>query len=227
MILLSGCIGNRELVTKEETKEVKTSTKADIQGIINLPMPEYYDGKNIPRPNMTITINEQTIDVPGGSTGEIKIGIKDDTSVISSLLKVTKIDPKSSRSILFIIGSIISVTGIGLFIYGIRKLGAVVGIMGILFVSLAVAIETYPWAFLVFLGLFVIISIYFIYTEIIKRRNTRWMEEDFYTVKKLSEFIGKLPEYELNKIKDALKKDDNSAMLRKVTRLARGLEDAE
>lgn len=219
----SGLFGTKAPVgsegSYEEEKGIKSQTTADISGTIEFePIPE---GSVQSKP-VEVKAAGKTITVPSHAKGKIEIGVKDKTNTYNFGEIVTSWKKHSGTMVLTVMGGLMLLGAVVLCYFGMWKLGGAVGIAGVLLITCAVLIDSFPWIFLIVAILLLIIAGYIIYA-FVKRSHIEDKHDDvFGTVEAIGHAINKLPKEIQEEVKHELRTHDNSATIREITRKALG-----
>jgi hypothetical protein len=206
-----------------ETKKVYGSIEGDFE------LPEFdgpeleVDGEMI-RPQMKVRIDGVDMELPAGTKGKFKMSASGKTNTSSFTTIASEWKLNSAPVQLFVFGGIMVAVGGVLIFFGMWKLGIASIISGFSLIGCGIMINQYPWIVLVVIGLGFIAGVVFIWTQYHKKKAHASVDDQEYVLSKLSHAISKMPEEMVDKyIKDPLRKDDKSDLIREITRKARGL----
>ena len=205
---------------EEETK--KSQITGNISGEITLPAEIMIDRRGRPLPNVKIRVDGVDAEIPAGSTGTLRIDAegKQETSSIVSIITSWKLNSAPVQLMLF--GGIAVAVGVGLLIFGMTKIGIACIGMGMSLIGCSILINNYPWVVLVVIGLALLIGVYFFYNQLSKKRVEGECDKQMCVLTKLCRAIDKMPKDIIDEyIKKPLKIDDDSHIIREITRRAR------
>ena len=230
LCLLSGCWrnpfsripkGNKGEATQRDTEKKKTT--GTITGEIELPGPELPEDYEDKKP-LKIKADGVDVELPAGTKGKLKIGAQTNiqTTSLTSMISSWKLN--SAPVQLTVFGGILVAVGIGLVIFGMSKIGIACAGMGGSLIACAIMINNYPWVVLIVMGLALVAGGYFLYNQYKKKKIEGESVDQMMVLSKLCKLIERMPEDIIDKyIKEPLKEDDDSAVIREITRRARGI----
>lgn len=217
----TGNVGSAGRQEKENEKII-----GEISGEIELP--ELSDDVVAIGKPMRIKVDGAEAELPSGTKGKLQIGVNNTSSSYSWNEFASSWKINSAPVQLFVFGGVIVAVGIGLIFFGLSRIGIAAVASGAALIACGVVINSYPWVILIIVGLSLIVGGYFLYTEYRKKKLEGETIDQFYVLERITDVISKLPNDIIEKyIKAPLKEDDNSGLVRKITRKARGLDKEE
>lgn len=215
--------GNKGEATQQDTEKRKVI--GEITGEIELPDSPELDERGLERKPMKVKADGVDIELPAGTKGKLKIGVSGNTTTTSLTSMMSSWKVNSAPVQLMVFGGICVAVGVGLMFFGMWKLGIACSGMGGSLIACAILINNYPWVVLIIIGLCIIAGIYFLYNQYKKKKSEGDNIDYMMVLTKLSTLIDKMPEDIIEKyIKTPLKEDDDSLIIREITRRARGLD---
>jgi len=215
--------GNQGSASQQEIEKKKIS--GEIKGSIKLPEPVVEDPEDLKQP-WVIKVDGVDVQVPYGTKGEFEVKTVGSSSLDSFTEMVSSWKLNSAPVQLFIFGGILVAVGVVLIIFGMVKVGIMCIGAGFALITCGVLINQYPWIFLIVFGVGAIAGIYFIYIQFKKKSTIQENTDQQYVLEKLVDLVARLPEeFQEKYFKQPLKEDDQSAMVRRITRKARGLTE--
>jgi len=232
-LLISGCgwklpdgmkipVGNKGSATQSEKEKSKVT--GAISGEVTLPSVPFLDSEGKAQPDLIIKADGADVKLPAGTTGKLQITTNSSQTLDSftEILSSWKIN--SAPVQLFAFGGIMVAVGVGLIIFGMTRIGVVCIGAGFALIACGVVINQYPWVFLIVVLLALCIGVYFIYNQYKKKVVTGESVDRMYVLESIVDLVAKLPdELQEKYFKQPLREDDKSAMVRSITRSARGL----
>lgn len=229
--LCSGCLltkdnasripqGNKGEASQSDTKKEKVI--GSIEGEIELPEIPALDENGIPLPNQKIRIDGVDAELPVGSKGTFKLSASGSSSWDSFTEMSSSWKLNSAPVQLFVFGGFMVAAGVILMVFGMWKLGLGVASGGAALIGCGIMINQYPWVVLIVIGVGLLATGYYVYTEYNKKKVVGEKRDTEFVLEELTHVLSNMPDNLLETyVKQPLRESDNSSLIRRITKQAR------